>query len=85
MERELGKRKTILKELLECPECNYKTLIYDESDMIWKCAACGKSFDSQSIQDYISEREYEISYQGREDWEADLADAMEDPHNSHLW
>lgn len=85
MERELGKRKSVLKELLECPGCNYKTLIYDESDSTWKCAACGKTFDNHTIQDYISEREYEICYQGREDWEADLADAMEDPHNSHLW
>lgn len=85
MERELGKRKNALRELVECPECNYRTLIYDESDMIWQCAACGKAFDNRTIQDYISDYEYERYHQGREDWEADLADAMEDPHNSHLW
>lgn len=85
MERELGRRKNKLKELLECHECNYKTLIYDESDMTWRCAACGKIFSNSTIREYLNEREYETYYQGQADWEADLADAMEDPHNSHLW
>lgn len=88
MERELGKRRGVLSELLECPECNYRALIYNEADMVWVCASCGKIFNGSEIHKYLeflNEREYEQQCQGRADWEADLADAMEDPHNSHLW
>lgn len=81
MERELGKRRGVLSELLECPECNYRTLVYNEPNMVWMCASCGKTFSNSDIE----EKHYEYFCQGQEDWEADLADAMEDPHNSHLW
>lgn len=78
MERELGKRTSILDDLLECPYCNYTTLIRDESNLSWKCGACGTTPDNDDLT-------YVINKRGREDWEADIADMMEDEHYSHLW
>jgi len=78
MERELGKRAHLLDDLLECPYCNYTTLICDKSDLAWKCGACGATPDDEEL-------EYAINERGRKDWEADVADMMEDEHNSHLW
>lgn len=78
MERELGKRTHLLDDLLECPYCNYNTLICDASDLTWKCGACGATPDGEEL-------EYAINEQGRKDWEADVADMLEDEHNSRLW
>lgn len=81
MERELGKRKTIIHDLRECILCNYKTLVFDKSICQWKCGACGKVLNDEDIMDY---QVYQAA-RGKEDWEADVADMMEDPHYSHLW
>ncbi len=80
MEREIGKRKMLVNELLECIWCNYRTLIFDEKNLQWKCAACGKSFCHDEIGDIMIMKEQE----GREDWEAEILDMMEDPHYDHL-
>lgn len=78
MERELGKRTHLLDDLLECPYCNYNTLICDASDLTWKCGACGANPDGDELTYAINER-------AREDFEADIADMMEDEHYSYLW
>ncbi|SFF92242.1 hypothetical protein SAMN05660649_00005 [Desulfotomaculum arcticum] len=78
MERELERREALFDELIECPWCNYRTVIFDKGNLRWKCAACGKSFSNDEVRDYHYMK-------GRDDWEAEVADMMEDPHYNHLW
>ncbi|PKM49089.1 MAG: hypothetical protein CVV02_17630 [Firmicutes bacterium HGW-Firmicutes-7] len=76
MERELSRREIMFDELRECLNCSYRTLILDNN--IWKCAACGTECCDDELRHYAY-------LKGKEDWEADIADMMEDPHYSHLW
>ena len=77
MERELGRRKHLLSYLSICPHCNYKALIDDPATGSNICASCGKHFSETDLM----EIDYQIRWQGYEDWIADAGDILEDYYN----